>query len=146
MLFSYTSAASVPVSVKVKVVPVPCTINEGNPIIVDFEEVMTTRIDGKNYRKPIEYTLNCTGMTSVLIKLRVVGAGAGFDRTLLGTSVNGLGIEFWQSGNFKVPLNSWLDFMYMKPPTLWAVPVKQQGISLKGGEFYAAATMELHYQ
>ncbi|WP_227542763.1 fimbrial protein [Klebsiella aerogenes] len=146
MLSPYLATASVPVSVKVTVVPVPCVINDGNPIVVDFEEVMTTRIDGKNYRKPVDYTLSCTGMSSVLIKLKVAGTSASFDNTVLGTSVDGLGIEFWQGSNLKLPLNSWINFMYMRPPALWAVPVKQPGMSLKGGEFYAAATMELNYQ
>ncbi|CAI1137703.1 fimbrial protein [Serratia marcescens] len=128
------------------VVPPPCVINDGNPILVDFEEVMTTRIDGNNYRKKVNYTLSCTGVTSLLVKLRLVGNGAGFDSTLLGTSVDGLGIELLQGNNIKLPLNGWVNFMYMRPPELWAVPVKRDGAVLKGGVFYAAATMELAYQ
>ncbi|UTO00473.1 fimbrial protein [Serratia nematodiphila] len=146
VMLSNAAIASIPVSVKVTVVPVPCVINDGNPILVDFEEVMTTRIDGNNYRKQVDFTLSCSGITSLLVKLKVVGNGAGFDNSLLGTSVEGLGIELQQSNNLKLPLNSWLNFMYMRPPTLWAVPVKQSGVILKGGEFYAVATMELAYQ
>lgn len=39
--------------------PPPCTINGGSPINVDFgNEVMTTRVDGKNYIKDVNYSLN----------------------------------------------------------------------------------------
>lgn len=54
---AFTQAATVKVSVTV-VQPLPCTINGGRPIEVNFgDELMTTRIDGYRYRVPIDFRL-----------------------------------------------------------------------------------------
>lgn len=37
------------------------------------DEVMTTRIDGSNYRRPVNYTLTCNGQSSNALKLQVQG-------------------------------------------------------------------------
>lgn len=134
------------VTVKVTVVTPPsCIINDEKPIEVDFGEVMTTRVDGSNYRLPVTYTLNCKDVRSNALKLQVQGTGAAFDGTVLQTNKAGLGIEL-QQGDTKLPLNGWLNFTYPNQPELWAVPVKQRGATLTGGEFTAGATMKVDYQ
>ncbi len=134
------------VTVKVTVIkPPPCTINDDRPIEVDFGEVIATRVDGSNYKMPVEYTLSCSEGSSNAMKLQVKGSGAGFDGTVLGTNKAGLGIEL-RKDDSKVAVNSWLNFTYPNKPALWAVPVKQSGITLSGGEFTAGATMSVVYQ
>lgn len=134
------------VIVKVTVVkPPPCTINEDRPIEVDFGDVMTTRVDGNNYKMPVNYTLSCPDASSNAMKLQVNGNGASFDGTVLRTDKTGLGVELRQGDN-KLAVNSWLNFTYPQKPELWAVPVKQNGTTLTGGEFTAGATMKVAYQ
>lgn len=134
------------ITVKVTVVaPPPCVINDDRPIEVEFGDVMTTRVDGDNYKMPVNYTLSCTGGTSNAMKLQVKGTGAAFDATVLQTNKSGLGIELRQ-GDSKLAVNDWLNFTYPNTPELWAVPVKQSGATLTGGEFSAGATMAVDYQ
>jgi type 1 fimbria pilin len=136
--------ATVTVTVTV-VAPPPCVINGNRPIDVEFGDVMTTRVDGNNYKMPINYTLSCTGSSSNAMKLQVNGAGAAFNATVLRTNKTGLGIELLQ-GDTKLAVNRWLMFSYPNAPALWAVPVKQAGVTLAGGEFSAGATMAVDYQ
>ncbi|WP_273830949.1 fimbrial protein [Serratia bockelmannii] len=139
------AAPSAKVTVKVTVVaPPPCVINNNRPIEVEFGDVMTTRVNGNNYNMPVNYTLDCTGATSNAMKLQVQGAGAAFDTTVLQTTTPGLGIELRQ-GDTKLDVNSWLNFTYPTKPELWAVPVKDSGVTLTGGEFSAGATMKVDY-
>lgn len=134
------------VTVKVTVVaPPPCVINDDRPIEVEFGDVMTTRVDGDSYKMPVNYTLSCTRGTSNAMKLQVKGNGAAFDASVLQTNKTGLGIELRQ-GDGKLAVNNWLNFTYPNKPELWAVPVKQAGITLTGGEFNAGATMAVDYQ
>lgn len=137
---------SATVTVKVTVVvPPPCVINDDRPIEVVFGDVMTTRVDGDNYKMAVNYTLSCTSAPSNAMKLQVKGTGAAFDATVLQTNKAGLGIELRQ-GDGKLAVNDWLNFTYPNKPELWAVPVKQSGATLTGGEFSAGATMAVDYQ
>lgn len=138
--------AATTVTVKVTVVaPPPCVINGNRTIEVDFGEVMTTRVDGKNYRTPVNYSLSCSGQSKNAMKLQVQGTGAAFDTTVLKTNKTGLGIQL-QQGSSKLAVNGWLNFTYPNTPELWAVPVKQSGVNLSGGEFTAGATLKVAYQ
>lgn len=121
------------VTVKATVImPLPCVINGDRPIEVEFNDVMTTRVDGKHYETPINYTFSCVGAPSNMMKLQVQGNGTAFDNTVLSTSKAGLGIELRQKGS-KLPINRWINFTYPNKPELWAVPVKQGGVALVGG-------------
>ncbi|MCC4106646.1 fimbrial protein [Serratia ureilytica] len=143
-------AAAMMVTVKATLMaPPPCEINGGRPIEVEFNEVMTTRVDGKNYQMPINYTIQCNRAPSNLMKLQIQGQGASFDSTVLKTrEVPDLGIELRQK-NGKLAVGGWLNFTMQNsqdPPELWAVPVKKNGATLKGGDFNATATMKVAYQ
>lgn len=129
----------------VTIVAPPCVINNNRPIEVEFGDVMTTRVNGDNYKMPINYTLSCTKGAPNAMKLQVKGPTAGFDNTLLWTNKGGLGIELRQ-GVGKLAVNRWINFTYPNKPELWAVPVKQPGTILKGGEFIAVATLAVDYQ
>lgn len=133
------------VTVKVTVVAPACTVNDNKAIEVNFGDVATSRVDGKNYRTQVSYTLSCSEGASKAMKLQVQGTGSAFDGSLLGTDVSGLGIRM-QNGSSNLPLNQWVNFTYPDKPTLWAVPVKQSGVTLSGGRFSAAATLKVTYQ
>ena len=126
------------------VVP-PCVVNGNNTIDVDFGDVMTTRVDGKNYRKQVSYTLTCEDGVSKALKLQVGGTAAAFNGELLNTSVTGLGIRV-QNGSSNLAVNTWKNFTYPDKPALWVVPVQQPGVTLVGGKFSATATLNVAYQ
>ena len=141
----WVAAANITVNVAVMAQP-SCVINGERPIEVNFgDDVMVTRVDGRNYSRPIGYTLNCGGGGSSKLKMQLRGSSAAFDGQLLQTSNGDLGIALLRDGNRVAP-NSWMNFNYGDAPLLTAVPVKRPGSALKGGLFTAGATMLIAYQ
>ncbi|MGP0843280.1 fimbrial protein [Serratia sp. CY83965] len=140
-------AASTTIKVTVTIVaPPPCVINNNNLIEVNFgNDVMTTRIDGSYKKQPVVYSLECKNAPNNAMKLQIQGTGAGFDSEVLQTNKDGLGVALLRNGS-RQPINSWINFTYPTKPTLEAVPVKQAGATLRGGEFSAGATMKVEYQ
>lgn len=128
------------------ITPPPCTINNNQTINVDFgDEVMTTRIDGVNYKQAITYSLDCDAQKSNNLKMSIQGTAASFNAALLQTNKNGLGIALY-SGAQPLDANAWFNYTYPSKPELYAVLVKQSGATLTGGEFTAAATLLIDYQ
>ncbi len=127
------------------IAPPPCVINNGNTILVDFGEVMSTRIDGQRYKQPVNYTAECTKMPTNAMTLAITGNTAGFDAGLLQTEIAGLGVRMLYQGR---PLNPGekVKFTYPVFPALEAVPVRDMTAVLTGGDFSAVATLELDYQ
>ncbi|MGO2146013.1 MAG: fimbrial protein [Serratia bockelmannii] len=148
MLWGGNGNAETPVTVKVTIMaPLPCTLNANKQINVDFgDEIMTTRIDGKEYRQPVNYELDCKGQAKNAMKLQIKGDGAVYDGTVLRTSRDGLGIAFEQQPGKKLPINSWVNFNYPDLIDLFAVPVKKSGADLKTGAFTASAMLRVDYQ
>jgi len=147
-LWNTDAYAGSTVTVKVTVLaPLPCVLNEKQPIEVDFgNEVMTTRIDGQAYRRKVGYSLSCSGQGKNAMRLQVKGTGAAFDASALQTNVNGLAIAFEQPEGKRLPLNGWANFDYPKLPDLYAVPVRKNGVELLPGAFSAVATLRVAYQ
>ncbi|CAI8791588.1 fimbrial protein [Pseudomonas serboccidentalis] len=126
--------------------PPACVINGDQPIDVDFgKEVMTTRVDGTNYRQPLRYSLECADGVPTALKLQIQGSGAGFDKEALLTNKGDLGIALLSNGS-RFPLNTWVNMTYPNTPQLQAVPIKRDGSTLTGGDFSAGATMMVDYQ
>lgn len=138
------------VTVKVTVVaPPPCIINDNRPIEVNFGDVLTTRIDGVNYRKPIEYKLNCsTGQPAKnALKMQIQGTRVNLGRPTMALevpNVSNFGIEL-QRDTMPFAPNTWLNFTYPIVPDLYAVPVMKKGSLLTTGTFSAASTMRVEY-
>ncbi len=138
--------AATTVTVKVTVVAAPpCTINGDRVIEVDFGDVIVPRVDGRQYLKMVDYSLECKGQLSNAMKLAVQGNPTAFDNTALQTNVADFGIALRANGQ-PLAINSWMNFTYPSKPTLQAVPVKRAGADLPGGEFSAAATLMVLYQ
>lgn len=146
-LMSPVVFADATVTVKVTVVSEPCIINGDNPIDVDFgNDLLTSRVDGVHYMKPVNYTLDCSNATRPALKMRITGTAAGFDSNVLQVAEQAsMGVKLLSNGTM-LPLNSWLNFTKDSPPVLQAVPVKAAGSTLTAGAFSAAATMTVDYQ
>jgi len=126
--------------------PPPCVINGDKTIQVDFgQNVVISRIDGSNYLKTIDYTLECKSQSKNAMKMMIEGTGAGFDSGVLQTVKTDLGIALKQNGQ-PLRLNQWFNFTYPMQPVLQAVPVKKNGANLPTGNFFAGATLKVDYQ
>ncbi|SNY79833.1 fimbrial protein [Enterobacter sp. CC120223-11] len=140
------SVASSTVTVRVSVIaPPPCVVNGDQPITVEFGEVMTTRVDGNNYKMPVNYSLTCIGGNSNALTLTIAGNATSFDGAALLTDKAGLGVRLLE-GSAPYTINNQIKFTYPGKPELYAVPVQQRGATLTGGEFSAAAIMNVAYQ
>ncbi|AIA45943.1 fimbrial protein MrfE [Serratia sp. FS14] len=141
-----TDAATVTVSVTVQVPP-PCVINGNRTIEVDFGEILTVSVNGSNYKKRVDYTLECSGRKSNALQMKIQGNVTSFDPTALRTNINDFGVALHANGQ-PLNINSWLKFTYSdnQTPLLEAVPVKKAGKTLPGGAFTAGATLLVAYQ
>jgi len=137
---------SMTLTVKVTMLSQPCVINAGQPIVIDFgDDLLTTKVDGSNYTKPVDYTLDCADATGDDLKITISGTGAGFDNSVLQADQTDLGIKLISDGH-AMPLNQAVNFSRNTPPVLQAVPVKNPAGKLSAGAFTAAATMTVDYQ
>ena len=126
----------------------PCVINGGEPVVVDFgNEVMTTRIDGTQYKQRIPVDLDCSEALSSKQKLRITGSPAAFDALAIagGNAQTGFGIALFEGGKRYTP-GDWLNFENPVLPVLYAAPVKQDGVTLAGGAFSILASLVVDYQ
>ena len=128
------------------VAPPSCVINGGSTLNVPFgHDLMTTRIDGVNYKRGVPYTVTCTGHSSDDMTLKLQGTGASFDTTSLSTNNPDLGIRLFINDSVW-PLNTLKNFTFPTLPTMQAVPVKNPGSSLTAGAFSASATLVVAQQ
>lgn len=140
-------AGTAMVQIKVTVIAAPpCTINGDRVIDVDFgSDVVTSKVDGVNYLRAVDYSLDCQGGSSNAMKLQVQGTPTAFDSSALQTNVVDFGIALRANGQPLV-INDWVKFTYPQKPLLQAVPVKKVGATLAGGDFSAGATLMVAYQ
>lgn len=146
------SSQAATVTVKGNVVQPTCTINNGTTIEVPFgDDVLTTRIDGKEYDKQlVDYTVECDGDMSAggALQLSISGTGASFGNGLLQTSVTGLGVQFL-NGSSALALNTGLakfDYNTGSQPVIYAVLARDPSVTLPAGAFSATAMMSVDYQ
>lgn len=127
--------------------PPACKINGGNVITVDFEDVMSTRIDGVAYSKPINYNIVCDKRPTEQMKMTLEGDPAYFDPTrAVTTNIPGLGVGFTYNGS-RLKLKQEVKFVYPNAPQFEAVPVRDMSTVLNiGGPFTAGVTIKLDYQ
>ncbi|MGJ3353884.1 fimbrial protein [Providencia sp. Je.9.19] len=125
--------------------PPPCKVNNDNLIVVNFGEVMSTRIDGSAYEQKVNYGISCEKMPTQAMTMSVQGNGALFDTKSLETNIEGLGIAL-RYNNQKLNLNEKVKFTYPNAPQFYVVPVRDLTKTLQGGPFEAVATIMLDYQ
>ena len=128
------------------IAPPPCVINSGSTLDVPFgNDLLTSRVDGVNYRRGVPYTVTCSAPFSNALTLELRGTGAAFDSRVLVTRKPDLGVKLFINGA-AWPLNKVVNFIYPNVPVVQAVPVKRPGSTLTGGAFDAAATLVVDYQ
>lgn len=142
-----TLAATSTVNVSVTVIDEPaCVVNGNQTIVVNFgNDMFTHKVDGNNYLEGINYTLECKNSRLNTMRMQITGNTGTFKNKALQTSQPDLGIELRADGR-TLPVNSWLNFTYPDIPKLQAIPVKNAGATLTGGEFSATATLLVDYQ
>lgn len=123
-----------------------CIINTNNAVDVDFgDDLITRRVDGVNYKKAIEYTLDCSSVASNGMKIAITGTTATFGTGLIKTDKAGLGLQIYR-GSEKVSNGVSMNFTYPDSPVLYAVPVAQDASTLTAGIFTGTASMVISYQ
>ncbi len=128
------------------IAPPPCVINSGSTLDVPFgNDLLTSRVDGVNYRRDVPYTVTCDSPFSNAMTLELKGTAAAFDSRVLVTRKTDLGVKLFANGA-DWPLNTAVRFTYPNFPIVQAVPVKRAGSRLTGGAFDAAATLVIEYQ
>lgn len=128
--------------------PAPCTITgtgEKGTISVNFGRVNIDKIDGNNYRRPINYQIECIANRTNSLMITITGAPAPFGTGLLQTDVDSLAILMTNEGS-AFPINTMLNFTWPTLPNLYATPVARSGAVLKGQPFSASAIMQVYYQ
>jgi len=129
--------------------PPPCTINNDQTIMVPFgDSVGVNRVDGVNYRQPVDYRLTCdiTSLQEGLTLVLSTTDPASYDPAAVNTNITGLGIRLIVDGAPAV-FDTPMPVTVGEPtPVIDAVPVKAPGASLKEGAFTATATLKVVYQ
>lgn len=126
--------------------PPPCKINNDQKIDVDFgDKLGVNKIDGNNYRKKINYIIECSieDFSSSLL-LTVTGNVMNNDYSAVQSSTPGLGIRLIEN-NRRLRIGQGLVINSANPPLLEAVPVADAGIKLLEGDFLASASLLVEY-
>jgi type 1 fimbria pilin len=125
----------------------PCTINNGDPIEVDFGDNLVIRnLDGVRYSKPIPYQIDCSA--AGVVRLSFKGAPSSFDYAAIQTNLTGLGIRILLKGGLPFPwqTSTFVNVDVQSPPVLTAVPVADPAQPPSPGAFTARATLLAEYQ
>lgn len=122
-----------------------CKLNDGKEVRVSFGDLVEAgKINGYNYKTPIEWNFHCNGVGKNEMTLQIEGAEADFGQGLL-YAKPGLAVEIRQ-GDTLLPINTPLAFDGNNPPALTAVPVKNKAAVLTLGAFEATATIKVSYE
>ncbi|HHR6130240.1 TPA: fimbrial protein [Providencia alcalifaciens] len=132
---------------------VPCEINNGETISVNFGNIGINKIDGIRYKEKVSFQLKCPGGFDIPFRLIYRGEVSDFDPAAVKTSTNGLGIKLFracsQSENCEVKIGESMDIdmkgSEMNSQQFHVVPVKKQNIDIKDGYFQSSASFHLDY-
>lgn len=134
--------------------PASCTINNSQPINVDFGDVPIGELNSdainSTHTALVDYTLDCDANASGSMGITISGTTGQIDSTNIGltTSVPGLLIFFqFNDETNTYPVNVSYPFEYPAPgkPKINALLAKTLASTLTTGTFTATATMTLTY-
>lgn len=154
-MFLAGSAQAVPVNFQGALVEtLPCTVNDGQLIEVDFGDGIVIRsIDGVRYSQSVYLQIYCPSSLLALQKttISINGTPTSFDSAAIQTDITGLGVHLNLSGQ-PLPLNSRREVMLSSDPNLppepvllMVVPVVDPGSPPVPGAFTARATLLAEY-
>lgn len=147
-LLPLTSQAAENMAFHGTLVAPPCTISSGQTIEVLFgTNLGINKIDGNNYKQPLNYSVDCdVGYSAYNLAIVVDTANpAPFDTAAVLTNKTGLGIRILVNGvaaTFAEPV------ALSNPsslPKIEAVPVKDPAVTLTEGAFEATMTLRADY-
>lgn len=130
----------------------PCTINGGNPINVEFDEIHVDQVmNGGAAPKDITLDLVCPNGSNRTVSLTITGQGYTGDGTALQTTNANQGLKFYkdagatQNWDLTTPW-TWTDSgQGAAPTTAWVKQISPPA-GLTGGPFTAAATIIAAYE
>lgn len=126
----------------------PCTISNGKTIEVAFgNDLGVNKIDGNNYKQPVNYTVDCEAGYSVNNLAVVVDTThpAAFDSAAVSTDKTGLGIRILVDGVAAIFAKRVAVNDPTSPPVIEAVPVQNPAVTLTEGAFEATLTLRTDY-
>lgn len=147
VVISASAIANTTINISGTVLAAPsCVINGNKNITVDFgDHINSLLINGSNYVRDVDYSLECKNFTSNTMRLMLEGTVAEFDDNSLLTNNPDLAIGIKANGQ-SLAINKWFTFVYPSKPALQSVLLKRAGANLKPGHFSAAATLKIDYQ
>jgi len=123
-----------------------CDVNKGETINVDFGNNLQARLlDGNNFLKTIDYSLNCEELSSNALTMQLDGTETSFNENYLATDKKGLGIKLYMNGR-SMPVNTWIPFPWPDVPVLQAAPIVNDITEVDTGVFTASATLKIQYE
>lgn len=126
----------------------PCTINNGQTIEVGFgTNLGVNKIDGNNYKQPINYSVDCdTGYSANNLAIVVdTSAPAVFDASAVMTNKTGLVVRILVNGVAATFAERVALANPVSPPKIEAVPVQDPAVTLTEGVFEATMTLSADY-
>lgn len=153
LLFSAGQATAAPLATTLSgtlvVTPPECILNSNQQQSVNFGDILLTRIDGSNYKRPVPLSLTCTNLAKNALRMTLQGDTTTFNSSgALKTSNGKLGVAFYVN-NTRQAINQSLTMSYTTLPTLEVAPIKDMAASYRdtdGGYFSALATLKVDYQ
>lgn len=148
LLTSFASTAADNMSFHGTLVAPPCTISKGQTIEVAFgDDLGVSKIDGNNYKQPVNYTVDCdTGYSANNLSIIVDSTHpASFDNSAVSTNKTGLGIRILVDGVAGVFAKPVALNDPTSPPKIEAVPVQDPAVTLTAGAFDATMTLRVDY-
>lgn len=124
----------------------PCAINNGEPIEVDFGDNLVIRnLDGVRYSKSVPYQIDCSAAGAV--RMSIQGTATHFDGAAIQTNITGLGIRMSLGNGAPFYLNTVANQIDTQSlPVMMAVPVADPAQPPSPGAFIARATLLAEYQ
>lgn len=126
----------------------PCTISNGQTIEVWFgDNLGVNKIDGNNYRQPVNYTVICEAGYTVNGLAIVVDTATptAFDSSAITTNKSGLGIRVLVDGIPATFAKRIAVSSVAHPPVVQVVPVQDPKVTLTEGAFEATMTLRTDY-
>lgn len=123
-----------------------CLFSSDQSVAVNFGDVFVSEIASGIYRKPLNYSLSCSGDDGgKSIRIQLSGTGAHFDSTVLSTDAIGLGIKLLRN-NTQMELGRWYDVDPALPPKIESLLVVEKDATFANGQdFSATATLKVAF-
>lgn len=139
------------ITVKFKMQRQPCLVTDGRSgnlverVEINFgNAVGINHINGSYEKAVLPYNIGCNAGYFDRLRMNFEYTGASFDKNLVQTSNEALGVRFLSNGAV-VTAGEWFRIEVLHSPRLEAVLVRKPGAKLQPGKFTAVATLQIDY-